>query len=124
MGRAIPGRVVRRGGYTWTRGGLGSTKTGRERLCVAGTPIPRSGLPLVHLEPGGERVLSRRGTEGRPALVRKRSQDVLQGKLIPRGELGDDLVVTPWNGTLRGHRSDISVVGGPEVVRWGGGGEG
>ena len=49
---------------------------------------------------------------------------MLQGKLIARGELGDYLVVTPWNGTLRGRRTDISVVGGPESVLGGGRGDG
>ena len=55
-------------------------------------------------------------------MVRKGSQ--LQRELIPRGELGDDLVVTPWNGTLRGHRTDISAVGGPEIVLGDGRGDG
>jgi len=73
-------------------------------------------LPLVHLEPGGKGVLSRHGTRGGPALVRNGGQDVLQDELIARGELGDYLVVAPWNGTLRGRRADISVVGGSEGV--------
>jgi hypothetical protein len=124
MRRAIPGRVVRRWGNTWTWGGLGSTKAGREGLGIVWTPIPGSGLPLVHLEPGGKGILSRQGTRGGPALVRNWGQDVLQGELIARRELGDYLVVTPWNGTLRGHRADISVVRGPEGVLWGGRGDG
>jgi hypothetical protein len=41
---------------------------------------------------------------------------VLKGKLIPRGELGDDLVVDPWKRTLQGRRPDISVVGGRKNV--------
>jgi hypothetical protein len=69
-------------------------------------------------------VLSGHGTWGGPALGRNGSEDVLQGELISRRELGDDLVVTPRHGTLRGHRTDISVVGGPETVLWGGGGDG
>ena len=97
------------------------TETGRERLCVVGTPIPRSGLAWVDLEPRRKRVLCRHGARGRAVLVRNRSQDVLQGELIPRGELGDNLVMNPWGGTLQGQRSDISVVGGPKIVLWDGG---
>jgi hypothetical protein len=57
-------------------------------------------------------------------LARSGSQGVLEGELIPRGEFGDNLVVPPWNGTLWGHRSDISVGWEPEIVLWGGRGDG
>jgi hypothetical protein len=100
MRRAIPGRVVRGGWYTWSRGGLWRTEAGRERLGVVGTPVPGSGLPRVHLEPRGEGVLCRHGTSGRTVLVGNRGEDVLQGELISRGELGDNVVRNPWSGTL------------------------
>jgi hypothetical protein len=100
MRRAIPGRVVRGRWYTWGRGGLWGAETGREGFGIVGTPIPGSGLPRVHLKPRREGVLSRDGTRGRTVLVRERSQDVLEGELIPRGELGDNLIVNPRSGTL------------------------
>ena len=87
-------------------------------------PIPGSGLPRGHLEPWRKGVLSKCGARGRAVPVRNGSQDVLKDEVISRGELGDNLIATPGDGTLGGQRADISAVGGPEVVLWDGRGDG
>lgn len=100
MRRAIPGRVVWGRRNTWTRGGLGRTEAWREGLGIVGAPISGPGLPRVHLEPRREGVLRRHGTSGSTVLVRGGSHGLLQGELISRRELGDNLIVSPWSGKL------------------------
>ena len=119
MRRTVPGRIVRRGRYTWARAGLGGTETWGEGFEIVGTPVSGPGLPRVYLEPRRKRVLHGHGTVGRTVLDRNGSKELFQGELIPRSELGDNLIMSPRNGALLGERADISVVR-PEIVLWGG----
>lgn len=82
-------------------------EAGREGLGIVGTPIPGAGLPGIDLEPRGKGAMNRHGSGRRTVLVRCGSQDVVQDELIPRGELGDNLIMSPRK-TLLGNRTDIS----------------